>query len=74
MIGKNRPAILAVSGGPVHFGERLGHEQFAVGAVEHEEEAVGVAMHQQFAGLPFPRLIHQDHRADRIPVVHVVRA
>ncbi len=64
-------AVLVVAGGPVHFGEVLGRDELAVGAVDDEEEAVLGRMQQHLARLAADLHVGQDHRLGGgvVPVV-----
>ena len=49
-------------------------EHLPVGAIEHVEDAVTIAVKQQLPRLAFPHLIGEHHWLHRVPVVRIVRA
>jgi hypothetical protein len=54
-------AVLVVARGPVHVDEVLGRDELAVGAVDHEEEAVLGRVQDDLARLAVDGEVGQDH-------------
>ena len=73
-VGLDRTAGLHVdAGGPVDLHIGIGRQQFAVGAVEHVEEAVAVGVHQDLGGLALDVDVGEHHLGDRVIVERIVR-